>query len=147
MTSLFATPDPDLEDQQVISDIHETRASLADYLRPPKRWNGLVEGEVPVTQEILDRTPLRVQLCPFPRSASGDPARAQCRPPSPCASVGLDLVRRTSRAARDGPGPMTAMSLRATLAQPPPPSPRQAETRLAGAAQGDAEGRPRRRVP
>lgn len=33
MTSFFATPDPDLEDQQVIGEIHETRASLADYLR------------------------------------------------------------------------------------------------------------------
>jgi Fic family protein len=42
MTSLFATPDPDLEDQQVIGEIHETRASLADYLRAPKRWNGLL---------------------------------------------------------------------------------------------------------
>ena len=42
MTSLFATPDPDLEDQQAIGEIHETRASLADYLRAPKRWNGLL---------------------------------------------------------------------------------------------------------
>lgn len=42
MTSLFTTPDPDLEDQQVIGEIHETRASLADYLRAPKRWNGLL---------------------------------------------------------------------------------------------------------
>lgn len=42
MTSLFATPDPDLEDQQVISEIHHARASLADYLRAPKRWNGLL---------------------------------------------------------------------------------------------------------
>jgi len=42
MTSLFATPDPDLEDQRVIGEIHETRASLADYLRAPKRWNGLL---------------------------------------------------------------------------------------------------------
>jgi len=42
MASLFATSDLDLEDQQVISEIHETRASLADYLRAPKRWNGLL---------------------------------------------------------------------------------------------------------
>ncbi len=42
MTDLFATPDPDLEDQQIIGEIHETRASLADYLRAPKRWNGLL---------------------------------------------------------------------------------------------------------
>ncbi|MBB3042461.1 Fic family protein [Nocardioides soli] len=42
MTSLFTSPDPDLEDQRVISEIHDTRASLADYLRAPKRWNGLL---------------------------------------------------------------------------------------------------------
>ncbi len=42
MPELFSTPDPDLEDQQVIGEIHETRASLADYLRAPKRWNGLL---------------------------------------------------------------------------------------------------------
>lgn len=42
MTSLFTTPDPDLEDQHVIGEIHDTRASLADYLRAPKRWNGLL---------------------------------------------------------------------------------------------------------
>lgn len=42
MHELFSTPDPDLEDQQVIGEIHETRASLADYLRTPKRWNGLL---------------------------------------------------------------------------------------------------------
>ena len=42
MTSLFATPDPDLQDQQAIGEIHETRASLASYLRTPKRWNGLL---------------------------------------------------------------------------------------------------------
>lgn len=42
MTELFATPDPDLEDQQVISEIHSIRASLADFLRAPKRWNGLL---------------------------------------------------------------------------------------------------------
>lgn len=42
MTSLFTSPDPDLEDQHVISEIHDTRASLADYLRAPKRWNGLL---------------------------------------------------------------------------------------------------------
>jgi Fic family protein len=41
-TSLFAPPDPDLEDQQVIAEVHEVRASLADYLRAPKRWNGLL---------------------------------------------------------------------------------------------------------
>lgn len=39
---LFTTPDPDLEDQQVIAEIHEIRASLADVLRVPRRWNGLL---------------------------------------------------------------------------------------------------------
>lgn len=42
MTSLFVTPEADIRDQQVISEIHKTRASLADYLRVPKRWNGLL---------------------------------------------------------------------------------------------------------
>lgn len=42
MTSLFVTPDPDLEDQRVISEIHDTRAALADHLRAPRRWNGLL---------------------------------------------------------------------------------------------------------
>ncbi|HET6626318.1 MAG TPA: Fic family protein [Nocardioidaceae bacterium] len=42
MPELFATPDPDLEDQQVITEIHEVRASLADFVRAPKRWNGLL---------------------------------------------------------------------------------------------------------
>lgn len=42
MTELFATPDPDLEDQRVINEIHHTRASLAAFLRAPKRWNGLL---------------------------------------------------------------------------------------------------------
>ena len=42
MASLFATPDPDFEDQQVIDEIHNLRASLADFLRAPTRWNGLL---------------------------------------------------------------------------------------------------------
>ncbi|BBH17767.1 hypothetical protein Back2_20540 [Nocardioides baekrokdamisoli] len=42
MTNLYSTPDPDLEDQQVIGEIHAVRASLADYLRAPKRWNGVL---------------------------------------------------------------------------------------------------------
>jgi len=42
MPTLFATPDRDLEDQQVIAEIHDVRASLADFLRVPKRWNGLL---------------------------------------------------------------------------------------------------------
>lgn len=40
MPRLFATPSPDLEDQQVISEIHDVRGSLADYLRAPRRWAG-----------------------------------------------------------------------------------------------------------
>jgi len=42
METLFANPELDLEDQQVISEIHHVRASLADVLRVPKRWNGLL---------------------------------------------------------------------------------------------------------
>lgn len=42
MATLFRTPDPDLEDQQVITEIHDIRASLADVLRAPRRWNGLL---------------------------------------------------------------------------------------------------------
>jgi Fic family protein len=42
MATLFATPDPDLEDQQVLAEIHDVRALLADFLRMPKRWNGLL---------------------------------------------------------------------------------------------------------
>jgi len=40
MPQLFAPPNPDLEDQRVISEIHDTRASLAVVLRAPRRWNG-----------------------------------------------------------------------------------------------------------
>lgn len=42
MPTLFITPEPDLEDQQVIAEIHDVRAELADVLRVPKRWNGLL---------------------------------------------------------------------------------------------------------
>lgn len=42
MTRIFHTPDPDLEDQQVIGEIHDVRAALADVLRAPKRWDGLL---------------------------------------------------------------------------------------------------------
>lgn len=42
MALLFLTPDPDLEDQQVVTEIHAIRTSLAEYLRAPKRWNGLL---------------------------------------------------------------------------------------------------------
>lgn len=42
MTDLFATPDPDLEDQRVMGEIHEVRASLANFLRAPRRWTGLL---------------------------------------------------------------------------------------------------------
>mgnify|MGYP001168752685 CR=1 FL=1 len=42
MPTLFITPDPDLEDQQVIAEIHAFRASLAAFLRVPKRWSGLL---------------------------------------------------------------------------------------------------------
>lgn len=42
MTILFATPDPDLRDKQVVAEIHEMRASLARVMLAPKRWNGLL---------------------------------------------------------------------------------------------------------
>jgi Fic family protein len=42
MPTLFTTPEPDLEDHRVISEIHDVRASLADVLRAPKRWTGLL---------------------------------------------------------------------------------------------------------
>lgn len=42
MPSLFTTPDPDLEDQQIVEEIHRIRASLADVLRAPRRWSGLL---------------------------------------------------------------------------------------------------------
>lgn len=40
MADLFATPDPDLEDQQVLAEIHGVREALADVLRSPRRWDG-----------------------------------------------------------------------------------------------------------
>lgn len=42
MPALFSTPEPDLEDEQVIAEIHDVRATLVDVLRAPKRWNGLL---------------------------------------------------------------------------------------------------------
>lgn len=40
MSELFSTPDPDLEDQRVIDEIHAIRVALASVLRAPKRWTG-----------------------------------------------------------------------------------------------------------
>ena len=40
MSELFTSADLDLEDHQVISEVHEIRASLADVLRAPRRWTG-----------------------------------------------------------------------------------------------------------
>jgi Fic family protein len=42
MATLFSTPNLDLDDQQVIGEVHDIRASLANFLRAPKRWNGLL---------------------------------------------------------------------------------------------------------
>ena len=42
MNTLFAAPELDRADKQVISEIQAMRASLAEYLRAPKRWNGLL---------------------------------------------------------------------------------------------------------
>jgi len=40
MPELFRTPDPDLQDQQVIDEIRAARADLSSVLRVPKRWTG-----------------------------------------------------------------------------------------------------------
>jgi Fic family protein len=40
MSELFRTPDPDLQDQQVIDEIRDARRALAEVLRVPKRWTG-----------------------------------------------------------------------------------------------------------
>ena len=37
---IYATPDPDLEDDAVLEEIHGMRVDLADVLRTPKRWAG-----------------------------------------------------------------------------------------------------------
>jgi Fic family protein len=40
MAELFRTPDPDLQDLQVINEIRATREALSSVLRAPKRWTG-----------------------------------------------------------------------------------------------------------
>lgn len=40
MPFLFATPNPDLVDSQVIAEVHDIRSSLAAVLRTPRRWSG-----------------------------------------------------------------------------------------------------------
>lgn len=40
MPDLFRPPSPDLVDSQVIGEVHDIRASLADVLRMPRRWTG-----------------------------------------------------------------------------------------------------------
>ncbi|MGI8869303.1 MAG: Fic family protein [Mycobacteriales bacterium] len=40
MPALFRPPRPDLVDSQVIGEVHDIRASLADVLRTPRRWTG-----------------------------------------------------------------------------------------------------------
>lgn len=42
MADLFRTPDLDLEDHQVIEDVHRMRAVLASVLRAPRRWTGVL---------------------------------------------------------------------------------------------------------
>ena len=37
---LYATPNADLLDSQVISEVHATRRALASVLRTPRRWTG-----------------------------------------------------------------------------------------------------------
>ncbi|TCO33483.1 Fic family protein [Kribbella steppae] len=38
--TIFSTPQPDLEDQEVLEQIHAFRSELADVLRMPRRWVG-----------------------------------------------------------------------------------------------------------
>ncbi len=38
--TIFRTPEPDLEDQRVLEQIHAFRSELADVLRVPRRWVG-----------------------------------------------------------------------------------------------------------
>lgn len=38
--TIFNTPEPDLEDQRVLEQIHAFRSELADVLRVPRRWAG-----------------------------------------------------------------------------------------------------------
>ncbi|MER7244332.1 Fic family protein [Kribbella sp. NPDC000426] len=38
--TIFSTPDPDLEDQEVLEQIYTYRSELADVLRVPRRWVG-----------------------------------------------------------------------------------------------------------
>jgi len=42
MADLFSASLPDPEDQIVIAEIHKARASAADQLRVPRRWNGVL---------------------------------------------------------------------------------------------------------
>ena len=38
--TIFRTPEPDLEDVQVLEQIHAYRSELADVMRVPRRWAG-----------------------------------------------------------------------------------------------------------
>ena len=42
MSAIYEFPSPDLEDQGVLGEIDDMRTSLADVLRAPRRWNGLL---------------------------------------------------------------------------------------------------------
>lgn len=42
MATLFSTPDLDPDDQQVVGEVQALRISLANLLRAPTRWNGLL---------------------------------------------------------------------------------------------------------
>jgi Fic family protein len=42
MTALYSTPDLNSTDEQVIGEVHEIRAILANFLRAPRRWKGLL---------------------------------------------------------------------------------------------------------
>ena len=38
--TIFSTPEPDLEDQRILEQIHAFRTDLADVMRVPRRWAG-----------------------------------------------------------------------------------------------------------
>lgn len=38
--TIYSTPEPDLEDQRVLGEIHAFRSDLADVMRVPRRWAG-----------------------------------------------------------------------------------------------------------
>lgn len=80
MSSLFATPDPDLEDQQVIGEIHHIRASLADFCARPRAGTACCAAPRPRAFQALTRS----RATPSARRTPSIPmlvSRDRCRPP------------------------------------------------------------------